>query len=188
MIRKRIAKILTACYILMVLSMGMAFSAGSNRLDIYGIAYVMDFRLDMLPVFPLLNSAGSYFSSTNLPVALTHGDEAWIEDTFYLNIVKPPSVANNGMNNFTMTFDVLNPTVYTWTSGLAEAVIVRGIYSTVGATLSSATISPNQKLTITFTFRTKIDIGSFDEARVSVSYIVGGIRRYIYINIIMRPV
>ena len=181
-------KVLIIGYVLMVLSMSVAFSAQANRLDIFGIAYVMDYNMDMLPVFPLLNANGSYFSSTNLPAALTHGDEAWIEDTFYLNIVKPPSIGNNGMNNFTMTFDVMNPTNYTWTSGLADAAIIRGIYSTVGATLSSATVVPEQKLTITFSFRTKIDVTSLDEARVSVSFLVSGVRRYVYINIIMRPV
>jgi len=185
--RRLFKKTLIAGYVLMVLSMGFAYAAETNRLDIFGIAYVSDFRLDMLPIFPLVNAEGSYFTSTNLPVALTHGEESWVGDTFYLNIVKPPSVANNGQNQFTMNFDVLNPTNYVWTLGEASASIEQGVYSTVGATLSALTVEPGQKLTITFSFKTKIDITSFDQAHIAVSYVVGGARRYVYINIVMRP-
>ena len=175
-------------YIAMLLSMSIVFASTANRLDIYGIAYVSNFSITALPVFPLVNPDGSYFYSANLPAALTHGDEAWIGDTFYLNIVKPLSVANNGQNQFTMVFNVLNPTNYVWTEGQATATVKSGVYSTVGATLSTATVNPNQSVAITFSFKTKIDITSYDEAQVAVSYIVGGVRRYIYINIIMRPI
>ena len=181
-------KSVIAGYIALTLSMSLVFAAEANSLDIFGIAYVSDFRLDMLPIFPLVDAEGSYFSSANLPVALTHGDESWVGDTFYLSIVKPPSVANHGQNQFTMTFNVMNPTNYVWTSGQAAASIKQGVYSTVGATLSAATVNPGQKLTITFSFKTKIDITSYDQAHISVSYIVGGVRRYVYINVVMRPV
>ena len=174
-------------YVAMVLSMGIAFAADANRLNIFGIAYVADFNMDMLPIFPLVNTKGSYFTSANLPAALTQGDEDWIGDTFYLNIVKPPSVANNGQNMFSITFDVMNPTNYIWTSGVATATIISGVYSTVGASLSSTTVNPDQKLTITFTFKTKIDITSVDNTKIDVSFVVGGAVRHVYINIIMRP-
>ena len=176
--------------IALLLFMGWAYGAEANKLDILGIAYVTDFDLgsDALPIFPVPWPGGSYFNSTNLPPTLTQGEEAWIGDTFYLDIAKPPSVGNHGQNHFTMTFQAVNPTNYVWTEGLADAAIVSGIYSTVEATLSKRTVNPGENFFITFAFKTKIDVTSLDETRISVSYMMVGKRRYAYINIVMRPV
>ena len=181
-------KIAAAILIILTFFSSVAFAAQTNSLDVLGIAFISVYESESLPIFPLVNAQGSYFSSNNLPAALTHGEEEWVGDTFYLNIVKPPTVGNNGQNMFTMTFDLMNSTNHTWTSGTASARIVSGIYSDVGATLSSTTVNPGQRLTVTFSFKTKIDIASYDEARITVSFIMAGERRYVYMNIIMRPV
>ncbi|MCL2694988.1 MAG: hypothetical protein FWE69_01530 [Clostridiales bacterium] len=184
---KRLALI---AYSALILTMSVVYAAEANRLDVLGVAYVTDFDLggDGLPVFPIPWPGGSYFRSTNLPAALTQGQEAWAGDTFTLDIIKPPSVANNGMNNFTMEFAIVNPTNYTWTGGTATAVIVSGVFSTVAASLSTTTVAPGQSVTITFSFRTKIDIESLDKTRITVSFMMAGKRRYCYIDVIMRPV
>jgi len=176
--------------ILLLIALSAVYAAEANQLDIYGVAYVTDWDLsgDDLPIFPILWPNGSYFYSANLPAALTQGDEDWIGSTFHLDIVKPPSVSNNGQNQFTMQFQIINPTNYQWTNGQASAVIVSGIYSTVGATLSTTTVGPEGMVTITFSFKTKIDITSTDEAHITVSFEMAGKRRYFYIDIIMRPV
>ncbi|MCL1851472.1 MAG: hypothetical protein FWF88_00355 [Peptococcaceae bacterium] len=175
---------------LLLLSLSIAYAAQANNLGVLGTAQVSGYDLnsDTLAVFPIPWADGSYFYSSNLPAALTHGEEDWIGDTFYLNIVKPPSVANNGMNNFTMEFKFNNPTVYAWTSGQAGAVTVSGVYSSVAAALSSTTVNPGQSVTVTFSFRTKIDINSTDEAKITISYVMAGKPRYIYISVVMRPV
>ncbi|MCL1790001.1 MAG: hypothetical protein FWG40_01370 [Peptococcaceae bacterium] len=175
---------------LILLSLGVAYAAQANNLGVLGTAHVSGYDLDseILPVFPVPWDSGSYFYSSNLPAALTQGQEDWIGDTFFLNIAKPPSVANNGMNNFTMEFRFSNATAHIWTVGQAEATIVSGVYSSVAATLSATTVNPGQSVTVTFTFRTKIDITTEDEARIKVSYLVAGIRRYIIINVMLRPI
>ncbi|MCL1918249.1 MAG: hypothetical protein FWG14_08030 [Peptococcaceae bacterium] len=186
---KLIKRLFIILNILLLLSLGVVYAIQGNNLGILGIAHITGYDLnsDILPLYPVPWPDGSYFNSTTLPAALTHGEEDWIVDTFYLDIIKPPSVANNGMNNFTMTFQITNPTVYTWTAGQAGAVIVSGIYSSVSATLSAATVNPGGNVIITFSFRTKIDITSYDEARITVSYTMAGKPRYFYIDIVMRP-
>ena len=54
--------------------------------------------------------------------------------------------------------------------------------------LSSTTANPGQIITITFNFSTKIVVNSIDNAKIAVSYIVAGVRRYIYMDISMVPI
>jgi len=182
-------KIIIIINVLLLLFMGVVYAAEAGQLGILGIAYVTDFDLgsDRLPIFPIPWPNGSYFNSANLPTQLSFGEEAWIEDTFYLSIVKPPSVANNGQNQFTMEFRVVNPTNYTWTEGLTSAAIQSGVYSTVASSLSALTVNPGGSVVITFSFKTKIDINSYDLTRIDVSYMMAGLRRYFHIEILMRP-
>ena len=185
---KAIKNILVVLYVFLLVSLSVAYATTNNQLEFLGVAFIAEYELgSTLPVFPIVNSKGQYFSSTNLPVALTHGDESWIGDTFTLTIVKPPSVANSGNNHFTMTFQISNPTSLSWTSGLAEVVSISGEWKSATATVSSATASPGQIITITFSFSTKIVVSTKDSARVAVSYIVSGVRRYIYMDISMVP-
>jgi len=184
---KIIKKTLIFLYVIVLVSLSIVY-ADSNQLSFVGIAYIAEYHLGtMLPIFPIVNIQGKYFSSANLPAALTHGTETWIGDTFTLAILKPPSVANNGNNHFSMTFQVSNPTQLVWTGGLAEVVSIGGEWKTATATVSSTTVNPGQIITITFSFSTKIVVSSTDSAKIAVSYIVAGERRYVYMDISMMP-
>lgn len=185
---KIIKNIVLVLYVMILVSLSIVY-ADNNQLSFIGIAYIAEYELGtMLPVFPIVNSQGKYFSSTTLPSALTHGAESWVGDTFTLTIVKPPSVANNGNNHFSMTFQISNPTQLTWTSGTAQVISTGGEWKSAAVALSSTTANPGQIITITFSFSTKIVITSTDNAKIAVSYIVSGVRRYIYMNISMVPV
>ena len=119
-------KMALVLYVIVLVSLSIVY-AGGNQLSFVGIAYIAEYELGtMLPIFPIVNSQGGYFSSTNLPSALTHGEESWVGNTFTLIIVKPPSVANQGNNHFSMTFQISNPTQLVWTSGLAEVLSTSG--------------------------------------------------------------
>jgi len=186
---KIVKNVILILYVIILLSLSFAYAADGSQLEFVGIAFIAEYELgNTLPVFPIVNSQGQYFSSSDLPAALTHGTEEWVGDTFTLTIVKPPSVANNGNNHFSMTFQISNPTQLVWTSGLAEVTFTAGVWKSEIVTLSSTTANPGQIITITFSFSTKIDITETDEVRIAVSYIVAGLRRYIYMDISMVPV
>ena len=189
---KIIKNLVLVLYVILLVSLSIVYAADGNQLAFVGIAFIAEYTLGTaLPVFPIPNSEGQYFSSTTLPSVLTHGDESWIGDTFTLTIIKPPSVANNGNNHFTMTFQISNPTELVWTSGLAEVISTSGgQWETKNASvsLSSTTVNPGQIITITFAFSTKIVVNAIDNAKIAVSYIVAGERRYIYMDISMVPI
>jgi hypothetical protein len=187
---KIVKRILIIINTFLLLTLGVVYAAQANNLGVLGVAYITgyDFESDTLPVYPVpWPDNGSYFRSTNLPPTLTQGTEEWIGNTFYLQIIKPPSLPNQGMNNFSMTFQINNPTTYPWTNGQASAAAVSGTFNALGATLSTPTLSPGDTVTVTLTFQTKIELSSKDEVRILISYVVAGKPRYFYINIIMEP-
>ena len=185
---KIIKNIVLILYVIILISLSIVYADNGNQLEFVGIAFIAEYHLGAtLPVFPVVNAQGRYFTTTTMPPALTHGTESWVGDTFTLVIVKPPSVANNGDNNFTMTFQISNPTQLTWTSGLAEVIAVSGVWKSTAAALNYTTAAPGQTITITFSFATKIDINSVDNVKIAISYMVAGMRRYIYMDISMVP-
>ena len=120
---------------------------------------------------------GQYVTFTNMPAGNDILGTAWNGQTFTFVLVKPVTMANSGMQNYSFTtVPIRNASSVQWTGGTATSQIVSGTFNKATAAAPSPTTVPGSgSLTVTVDIQAKVDVAVIDNVKTTVTYALAGI-------------
>ena len=173
-----------AAFTIMVLSLGVTYAIGANQMAITGQAYFVaqigSLGPGVLPIAPIDTTGnGSYFTPNITGQQQLQIISQYYQDgDFYLSICS--SNSNNGNTSASISFQMMNPTVYTWSTGtasvtspwpVAQGGLANNSFSFGNPSVSPTTLSTDQVATVTLPFTAQL--GKADtrgSAIVTISY------------------
>jgi len=138
-----------------------------------------------MPIAPVLPPSGNFFTIPTLPAGNTIGGSNFADDTFTFVLRKPATIPN-GMNNFSFSLPLTNPTSSPWTAGQVRIDSSNLVANSIAPSLSSVTIAPGATINVNLAFQARMS-ATIDLVRFEVSYLVEGVRRNIYIDFYWIP-
>ena len=164
------------------LKMKAVDNAGNETESYAVLTRTTDSNSTTLPIIVNPDEDGQYFTFTNFPAGINYVGDHYDGDTFTFVLAKPQSVSNSGNNTFSFTLPITNGSSYQWTAGLVGAAIGGGVFNKVEPTLSATTVNSGASVNVVHSIMSKIDVSTTDDVRVTISFMVNGVRRELFVD------